>query len=332
MELYRFISCHRFLTMLRYLTLVLLVSTQSLDACICFTDPLTPDTFTEYDFVALIRIKQAGFLAGPHQEERKFGYEKKYVWFETIEQYQGASADWLVELGAYGSCGLHIDTGEEWIIYGEVDSLGQVEASGCTHSGLYRRATGESAYYGVAGLSFARSYCGGGAAIIADTGPDTLKRFFTSGLPELVEPYFNGRQHGERKLYHPNGELRLVTTFDAGTVCGRTTYFSCAGMVEYVDVHDDSGNRMARETYDSNSFRIKTTVYGKDWTTHMDIFYHSNGLPRFTNSFEKYELREQKMYSPFAQLIFHATFSEDRTHTVVLDLREEAERLPISDF
>lgn len=240
----------------------------------------------------------------------------------------------MIEGSAFSSCAMGISANQEWMIYGTIDKKGVIYAHSCTNSGLYRLATGESSYRGAPGLKYAEQYCGYDPIFSLDkSGPDTIYHYFPNGQVEIVEPYYNGKKHGERRFYHPNGQLMLASHFDTGTICGRASYFNSNGAIEKVEIHNNTGHLIAEESFDeTGQITRKTSYQTSSWKNRQLTYYYQNGLPYQIDHFDSRDLRAQKIFSPVGKLIYHATFSEDKKHTILVDLREKKTPISEEDF
>ncbi|MEM9526098.1 MAG: hypothetical protein AAGA31_05780, partial [Bacteroidota bacterium] len=271
--------------MLRLILFSLFFSTTgSLCACICLTEKLSPEVFASYDFIAHIRVKYAGTSLGPWEKDFMHSDRNltKYVLFETIRHYQGPGANWLIEASAFTSCAMGISANQEWMIYGIIDERGNILVHSCSNAGLYRLATGESSYRGVPGLEYAEQYCGYDPIFsLAPSGPDTIYRYFPNGQIEIIEPYYNGKKHGERLQYYPNRELLIESSFDEGVICGRASFFNSKGILEQVEVYNGTGHKIGKEMYTLNGWMYKSDSYPQAsyFQNRQTTFYHKNGLP-----------------------------------------------------
>lgn len=112
-------------------------------ACKCISKlDFTSSEIAEYDYIALVKIVNTSPM------DTTAGLRNIRPWFfnAQIEEIQRFKGDPIInlevlggkkEFGYISSCNLGIDTGEEWLIFGELKDDGRIQINSCSRTIVY---------------------------------------------------------------------------------------------------------------------------------------------------------------------------------------------------
>jgi antitoxin component YwqK of YwqJK toxin-antitoxin module len=213
-------------------TLFLLLITKLSFGCSCapMADFKSKDDLKEYDFIALMTVKELA----PIDTSSKFMRLRKNgdIKINLTELFKGNSVDQVYDSSFRNDCAFDLQVGEQWIFFGTTYN-GKINISRCGYSVKYRDTIGAREWWyfgGIKQLDVLRT-------IYAHQQESNAfkKQFYLNGNIEVEQKFKNGKLNGLRRIYYPNGKIHIEEKFkDGNRVDFRNTYHPSGQLIESV--------------------------------------------------------------------------------------------------
>lgn len=205
-------------------------------ACVCaYTGDFSIEKMEDYDYVALIKV---GKLIPPVDTNDK---EELPRFFEAeifeINRFKGESMSKIKVFGGHRdfqyqtSCDLGIDTGEEWIVFGERFE-GEIIFSYCSHTTIYKTEIGLRQWQylnGIKELTLLDSTYNKESRDYLELDKDSI--FYENGKLERAQQFKNGKLHGKVTYLYPDGQSYGFVSFKNGVQHGPYRWMNSNGSI-----------------------------------------------------------------------------------------------------
>ena len=181
---------------------------------------------------------------------------------KIIELFKGDTIEKILEYGKNSSCDIGISKGEEWTLFG-VRINGKISVLACDRNKLYREADElrdwkyKDGFYELRRLRELYQHP------VKQYENEKRVELYSTGQKEIEENYVNGKLHGERKIWYPNGRLFCKQFYINDTLDGKSEWFYSSGQIYDEDYYNKGKNyNVSRLYFDStiNSFWKKFLI------------------------------------------------------------------------
>lgn len=267
--------------------ILLLLWQNSVVACECVPlGKLTENELKNYQSIALVKVTK---IVESYQRLRESPFPAYKIQVKTLEHYKG---DTLIELIVDGghpkfetwtSCPLHLNEGEEWLIFTRPLEQNQQIIQVCDRNTPYRAVTGLR-YWQYTWMFSTLAFLDSVYHKTKFAKKGKHEAFYENGQKEVEEVYKHGKLSGLRQIWYPNGQIFAEMLYKRGKLNGVTKWYNEKGnlvrWIEYVE-----NQEVHSKTYRTNLTEKGIEVYYldeeifKDWKKNIAIhlYYHPNG-------------------------------------------------------